>query len=66
MRFLAEGLWEIINQPSEGFIKGPIEGAVGIFKGIVFFGRNVIAGTFNSLEVFSESCSRGIGFLTFD
>jgi hypothetical protein len=24
IRYLAEGVWEIINQPSEGFIKGPI------------------------------------------
>jgi hypothetical protein len=45
---VAEGAWEIVNQPTEGFIKGPIEGTIGIGKGGVFFTRNVIAGTFNS------------------
>jgi vacuolar protein sorting-associated protein 13A/C len=48
IRYLAEGTWEIINQPTEGFIKGPIEGTVGIVKGGVYFTRNAIAGTFNS------------------
>lgn len=24
IRMFAEGTWEIINQPTEGFIKGPI------------------------------------------
>jgi vacuolar protein sorting-associated protein 13A/C len=47
-RYLAEGVWEVINQPSEGFIKGPIEGAIGIVKGGVFFARNIVAGTCNS------------------
>ncbi len=48
MRLVAEGAWEVVNQPTEGFIKGPIEGTIGIGKGGVFFARNVIAGTFNS------------------
>jgi vacuolar protein sorting-associated protein 13A/C len=53
MKYLAEGVWEIINQPSEGFIKGPIEGALGVVKGGVYFTRNVVAGTANSFEVIS-------------
>lgn len=47
--YLLEGTWEILNQPSEGFIKGPLEGAFGIVKGIVYFIRNVLAAIFNSL-----------------
>jgi vacuolar protein sorting-associated protein 13A/C len=66
VKYLAEGTWEIVNQPSEGFIKGPIEGAIGIGKGGVYFLRNVIAGTFNSFEVISESCSRGLASITYD
>lgn len=66
IKYLAEGAWEVLNQPSEGFIKGPIEGGVGVLKGGVYFLRNVVAGTFNSLEVISESCSRGVAYLTFD
>ena len=52
-KMLSEGAWEIVNQPTEGFIKGPIEGAVGIVKGGVFFTRNVVAGTCNSFEAIS-------------
>jgi vacuolar protein sorting-associated protein 13A/C len=66
IRYLAEGAWEIVNQPSEGFIKGPIEGAIGFVKGGIYCTRNVVAGTFNSFEVFSESFSRGLGYLTLD
>jgi vacuolar protein sorting-associated protein 13A/C len=49
IKYIAEGAWEIVNQPSEGFIKGPVEGAVGIVLGVVYCTRNVVAGTFNSL-----------------
>ena len=55
-----------MNQPTEGFIKGPVEGAVGIVKGGVFFTRNVVAGTCNSFEAISESISRGVSYLTMD
>jgi vacuolar protein sorting-associated protein 13A/C len=66
MRLVAEGAWEVVNQPTEGFIKGPLEGMLGIGKGGVFFTRNVIAGTFNSFEAISESLSRGISYMTLD
>lgn len=66
VKYMAEGVWEIINQPSEGFIKGPIEGALGVVKGGVFFTRNVVAGTCNSFEVMGESISQGISYVTFD
>ena len=48
IKLFAEGTWEIVNQPTEGFIKGPIEGTIGIAKGGIYFTRNVVAGTFNS------------------
>ena len=64
--YIGEGAFEIINQPSEGFIKGPIEGALGIVKGGVFFTINLFAGTFNSFEVMGESISQGISYVTFD
>ena len=66
IRMFAEGAWEIVNQPTEGFIKGPVEGAVGIVKGGVFFTRNVVAGTCNSFEAISESISRGVSYMTMD
>lgn len=62
----AEGTWEIVNQPTEGFIKGPIEGTIGIVKGGVYFTRNIVAGTFNSFEAISESISRGVSYITMD
>lgn len=66
IRMISEGAWEIVNQPTEGFIKGPIEGGIGIIKGGVYFTRNVVAGTCNSFEAISESISRGVSYLTMD
>lgn len=50
-RYMRDGVWEIINQPSEGFIKGPIEGFLGFGKGGIYFVRNMVAGSCNSFEV---------------
>lgn len=66
IKMLSEGAWEIVNQPTEGFIKGPIEGALGIVKGSIYFTRNVVAGTCNSFEAISESISRGVSYMTMD
>jgi hypothetical protein len=59
--YLLEGAWEILNQPSEGFIKGPTEGALGILKGITYFFRNILAAVFNSLEAFTYVISKFFG-----
>ena len=66
LKLVGEGTWEIVNQPTEGFIKGPIDGTIGIMKGGIYFTRNVVAGTFNSFEAISESLSRGISYVTMD
>jgi|JI6StandDraft_1071083.scaffolds.fasta_scaffold01935_6 vacuolar protein sorting-associated protein 13A/C len=52
-RYFVEGLVEVVDNPVQGFIKGPIEGTVGIITGGVGLARNVVAGTFNSFELIS-------------
>lgn len=47
-RYFVEGLVEVVDNPVQGFIKGPIEGTVGILTGGVGLVRNVVAGSFNS------------------
>jgi vacuolar protein sorting-associated protein 13A/C len=52
-RYFVEGLVEVVDNPVQGFIKGPIEGTFGIITGGVGLVRNVVAGTFNSFELIS-------------
>lgn len=35
--------------PKEGFVQGPIEGGVGIAKGVGALTKGVVSGTFNSV-----------------
>jgi len=65
-RYFVEGLVEVVDNPVQGFIKGPIEGTVGLITGGVGLVRNVVAGTFNSFELISESMSSGLSALSMD
>lgn len=43
------GFTDLLSYPIEGFIKGPIEGSLSIFKGIGSLAKNTISGSLNSL-----------------
>jgi vacuolar protein sorting-associated protein 13A/C len=49
------GFFEFFDKPIEGFIKGPIEGAIGIGKGTASLVKNTLSGTSNSISVFTNS-----------
>jgi len=34
VKHLARGIYDLFDKPIEGFIKGPIEGGIGITKGV--------------------------------
>lgn len=65
-RYFVEGLIEVVDNPVQGFIKGPIEGTFGIVTGGVGLVRNICAGTFNSFELASDSLSSGLSSLSMD
>lgn len=43
------GFSDLISYPIEGFIKGPIEGSISVFKGVGSLAKNTISGSFNSI-----------------
>ncbi len=49
MKHIAIGVFDLIDKPMEGFVKGPLEGSVGIVKGAGSLIKNTFAGTFNSV-----------------
>jgi len=54
------GLFDVLDKPIDGFIKGPIEGTFGIIKGTTSLIKNTTSGVFNSLQKVSMSLGNGI------
>lgn len=50
--------------PKEGFIKGPIEGGIGIAKGVGSLTKGVVAGTFNTVQKITGSLAQGFSAIT--
>ena len=46
---IGKGMTDLINMPKEGFVKGPLEGGIGVIKGAGSLVQKTISGTFNSL-----------------
>ena len=49
VKHLGIGMFDLIDKPIEGFVKGPLEGGIGIALGATSLVKNTFAGTFNSL-----------------
>lgn len=64
MKHLAVGVFDLIDKPIEGFVKGPLEGGFGIAKGAGSFLKNTVAGTFNSVQKITGSFATGISSLS--
>ena len=52
--------------PSQGFLEGPIEGGVGIIKGVGSLVKETISGTFNSVSNITDNIASGLSSLTED
>ncbi len=48
-----------------GFVKGPLEGGMGIVKGAGSLIKHTVGGAFNSVSKITGTFSKGIGALTF-
>ena len=50
--------------PAEGFVKGPLEGGVGLAMGAKSLVSNTIKGTFNSVYGITNAVGTGLSSLT--
>lgn len=57
---LGRGLYDTVDIPMTGFVKGPIEGAFGIGKGAGSLIKHTVSGVFGSIESFSDALASGI------
>lgn len=63
---IGTGMQDLLEKPREGFIKGPLEGGIGLAKGAGSLLRHTLAGTFNSLDKITGSLGTGIASLSLD
>ena len=63
---IGTGVSDLIEKPMEGFIKGPLEGGVGLVKGAGSLLSHTLAGTLNSLDKITGSLGTGIAALSLD
>ena len=63
---IGTGVIDFVNKPMEGFVKGPLEGTVGMIEGTGSLVKNTFAGTMNSLGKITGSLAGGLSSLTLD
>lgn len=57
---LGYGVYDFVDIPMTGFVKGPIEGVFGVAKGMGSLIKHTVSGTFNSIESFTEAIGSGL------
>lgn len=57
---IGDGFYDLIDMPYEGFVKGPLEGGIGIAKGVGSLTKGVVSGTFNTVSKITGSIASGI------
>lgn len=60
---ISTGVQDLFMKPKEGFVKGPLEGGLGIMKGASSLIKNTMSGAFNSVNKIAGSLSSGISAL---
>ena len=50
--------------PKEGFIQGPLDGGMGLAKGVGSLTKGVVSGTFNSVQKISGGIAQGFSAMT--
>ncbi len=65
-RNITTGVSDLFEKPAEGFIKGPLEGGVGVVIGASSLLKNTVSGTFDSLNKITGSVAGGISTLSMD
>jgi|JI6StandDraft_1071083.scaffolds.fasta_scaffold04583_9 vacuolar protein sorting-associated protein 13A/C len=63
---IAAGLSDLVEKPAEGFVKGPLEGGLGIVQGAHSLVAHTVGGAFNSVSKITGTISSGLSLLAFD
>ncbi|EAR98083.2 amine-terminal region of chorein, A TM vesicle-mediated sorter (macronuclear) [Tetrahymena thermophila SB210] len=63
---IGTGVSDLIEMPIDGFIKGPLEGGVGVVKGAGSLIKNTVSGTFGSVQGITDSIGSGFSQLSMD
>ncbi|CAD8067129.1 unnamed protein product [Paramecium primaurelia] len=66
VKHLAKGIYDLFDKPIEAFIKGPIEGSIGIVKGAGSLVQNTVSGVSNSTSKIAGSISGGLAYISLD
>jgi len=53
-------------KPKEGFVKGPLEGGLGVIKGAGSLVKNTLAGALNSMSKITGALGNGFSLMTLD
>lgn len=61
---VSEGIFDLIDKPIEGFVKGPLDGSVGIVKGASSLLKHTVTGAFNSVEKITGTFATGLSNIT--
>jgi vacuolar protein sorting-associated protein 13A/C len=63
---IGRGMQDLIQKPKEGFIKGPLEGGLGIVKGAGSLLGRTVSSTCSALEKITGSIGTGVAGLSMD
>jgi vacuolar protein sorting-associated protein 13A/C len=63
---LGTGIWDFVDKPMTGFVKGPLEGSYGLLRGLGSLVRHSFSGVFNSIESITDSVGSGLSHLSLD
>ena len=63
---IGTGLQDLITKPQEGFIKGPLEGGLGILMGAGSLIKNTSSGLLNTFNKITGSIGSGFAGLSLD
>jgi vacuolar protein sorting-associated protein 13A/C len=63
---ILKGVHALFDKPMTGFVKGPIEGSIGIFMGVGALVKHSVSGMMNSIESVSDSLGNGISHISLD
>ncbi|CAK86161.1 unnamed protein product (macronuclear) [Paramecium tetraurelia] len=66
VKHLAKGVYDLFDKPLEGFIKGPVEGSIGIVRGAGSLVQNTVSGVSNSTSKIAGSISGSLAYISLD
>lgn len=63
---ISTGVDDFWHKPADGFVKGPLEGGLGIIKGTGSLVQHTVSGTFGATSKVFSSISKGLLTITDD